>query len=387
MNHHLLQTAPKSKKSSTQKQQEQLHCFVLSGVSLPQDAVLHILTFVGTYNLTHSTSLVAKSWLAASRSPHLWHTLDLHRHCRIFGLIQQQQQQQQPKNMFHCGDDFLKRLLQRPQFKRLQRLTLPETASGHYRQGTLQTISALNLEQLEELDIGYDNRRSRHSPPYYSKYDPLMLLSDFPKLFPQISRINVVTTAAAAAADRQQHRLDCTRLTDIVAFTRQMKARLKSIRIYDLSYSSVDDSVGLLLHALAEHCPNLERLDYERRYHLAQNNKQDRIQERINLNQGILKLLKECTHLRTLCLINLPRRVNAVLEHFARNDNKDDNNEDDYNCDVNKLERLFVVSQFEVPSILLDKVGRRMESFEYISVGEHERRIQERLPCQSRVYW
>lgn len=49
---------------------------LLSGVALTPNIFMHVLEFVPRYDAVLKASLVSKSWLAVTRAPQFWHTLD-----------------------------------------------------------------------------------------------------------------------------------------------------------------------------------------------------------------------------------------------------------------------------------------------------------------------
>jgi len=99
-----------------------------STIHLPEDSFLNIMKFLTGRQIVLYASLVSKSWLAASRNPLLWETLD-----NSCGLTNANKK----LNM-----TALQNLLRRPQFGRLKHLTMPHNALK---------LSAKSIKQLSQL--------------------------------------------------------------------------------------------------------------------------------------------------------------------------------------------------------------------------------------------
>lgn len=111
-------------------------------IHLPEDSFSPILKYLTGKEITHSTSLVSKSWLSASRNPVLWEALD-----KSSGLTNSNKK----LNM-----TALQNLLRRPQFACLKQLMMPQNALK---------LSAKSIKQLAQLcphlelfSVGYHTR-------------------------------------------------------------------------------------------------------------------------------------------------------------------------------------------------------------------------------------
>jgi hypothetical protein len=163
---------------------------IFCGIAIPPDVFRTILSFVSP---PQTGSLVAKNWLAATRSPHFWHTLDAEH-----GLLYQSMT---VRNM----TDLLN-LLSRPQFSSLRVLVPPDKVQ--MRAKALEQI-AKACPNLEEFDLGFSLWSSM-------KVDDKALLA-LPELFPHLKGVRFGT-----------HRVT---VSGMVQFCEKMGDRLISLRI------------------------------------------------------------------------------------------------------------------------------------------------------------
>jgi hypothetical protein len=163
---------------------------IFCGIAIPPDVFRTILSFVSP---PQTGSLVAKNWLAATRSPHFWHTLDAEH-----GLLYQSMT---VRNM----TDLLN-LLSRPQFSSLRVLVPPDKVQ--MRAKALEQI-AKACPNLEEFDLGFSLWSSM-------KVDDKALLA-LPELFPHLKGVRFGT-----------HRVT---VSGMVQFCEKMGDRLISLRM------------------------------------------------------------------------------------------------------------------------------------------------------------
>jgi hypothetical protein len=165
---------------------------ILRGIAIPPDVFRTILSFVSP---PQTESLVAKNWLAATRSPHLWHTLDAEH-----GLLYTSTT---VRNM----TDLLN-LLIRPQFASLRVLIPPDRVQ--MRAKAIEQI-AKACPNLEEFDLGFSLWSSM-------KIDDKTLLA-LPELFPHLKGVRFSTYSVTVSG--------------MVQFCEKMGDRLISLRISD----------------------------------------------------------------------------------------------------------------------------------------------------------
>ena len=137
---------------------------VWTTISLPEDAFLPVMKFLTGRQITHSSSLVSKAWLAASRNPRLWEKLD-----KSAGLTNSNKK----INMTN-----LRQLLGRPQFGHLKLLAMPQNGIK---------LSAKSITQLSHLcphlqlfSIGYST--SHVTGPKAKDDDLVAIVKSFPNL-------------------------------------------------------------------------------------------------------------------------------------------------------------------------------------------------------------
>jgi len=111
-------------------------------IHLPEDSFLPVLKFLTGKEIVKYASLVNKAFLAASRNPLLWETLDKHS-----GLTNSNKK----LNM-----TALQNLLRRPQFARLKHFMMPQNALKLSTKNTKQL--ALLCPHLELFSVGYSTR-------------------------------------------------------------------------------------------------------------------------------------------------------------------------------------------------------------------------------------
>lgn len=195
----------------------------MSGVRLPADVFILILGFLPRCAAVRAASLVSKAWLAATRDPVFWRTLD--------GWNGLSEQSRTVRNMTSMLE-----LLSRRQFSALRSLTPPDRI--RMRKNALVCISKA-CPMLEEIDLGFSIWSAMRA-----SVDDLLSL---PALFPCLESV----------------RLNQWKVTNvgIVEFCKRMGDRLKSIRINslcNLSESLTDDDLDMISHC----CPNLKQFEY-----------------------------------------------------------------------------------------------------------------------------
>uniref|UniRef100_A0A7S3L5H5 F-box domain-containing protein n=1 Tax=Amphora coffeiformis TaxID=265554 RepID=A0A7S3L5H5_9STRA len=303
------------------------HVF-LSHVAVPSDTMLRVFEMLPRYDTVCKAGLVCKSWLALTRSPRLWKTLD-----NANGLTSDSTR---IKNM----TDLLQ-LLGRPQFASLKFLSPPNKVQFR-KKALCQIAGACPL--LEEIDLGC-NIQSSMKP---TGPDILEAVS----LFPHLSKIRFNN-------DRVMD-------YDIQSFCVLMGSRLREIRIDDAT--TFDDDHQLsdgTLETLGRSCPNLVLFQYcYRKFSISAPNPLTA--------KGIISLLKGCTKLHSLGLVKNGVIGLEAFEYILE--------------DSVKLERLFVADHEQLynNNILCDRLSEKLSSFEVVSTEEHNERTRTR---KSLTYW
>ena len=194
-------------------------------VIVPPDVLMNVLSYLKPCSeLVHTASLVAKSWLAVTRSTQLWHTLDSDHGLHRLAI--------NVTNM----DDLLE-LLQRPQFASLKTLIAPDKVQVRVKAPS-QIAKCCPL--LERIDFGF-------SPWSKMKLDENALLQ-LPTLFPHLNAVGFNNYKISDSGLRN--------------FCGVMGDRLLSLRIRDSYNSSWELSDETLIECISQHCPNLEQFDY-----------------------------------------------------------------------------------------------------------------------------
>ena len=302
----------------------------LSDVAVPSDMMLRVFEMLPKYDVVCKAGMVCKSWLALTRSPRLWETLDNENGLKL--------ESKHIKNM----TDLLK-LLRRPQFASLTCLVPPFKVQ--LRKKALEQIAEA-CPLLEEIDLGC----SIWSNMKPSEAD----IMDATSLFPHLSKIH----------------FNNYRLTDtqIRSFCGVMGSRLREIRIDD-AYACDQKLTDATLAAIGRSCPNLELFEY--RYTFMP----ERIANPLT-EEGIISLLRGCTKLHSLALLRNGNIGLGAYEYILE--------------DSVKLERLFVVGHppLHGSTLLCDRLSEKLSSFEVVTKDAHSTRVyQLRTGGKSGNYW
>lgn len=311
-----MRTRPDSRQESATRSFD----FALSGVSLPSEILIRILEILPRCRVVKTASLVSKAWLAATRSPNLWHTLD---------------------NTTGLGDSSasitnmtkLLQLLTRRQFRSLRTLVPPRKV--RMRKKALALI-AKSCPLLEEIDVG----GSLFSCMKATDVDILSL----PALFPRLSGIRL-----------SQWKVTSNGITD---FCKNMGCRLTSVRIDNTVMPGAgteltDDSLALI----ARYCPNLKHFEYGSYLGYGPGS--------LVSGKGIIALLRDGSKLKTLSLLNRVSKGLEVFYHILAQTSA-------------SLERLFVVNHFELMENedICARLKDKIDHFTAIDGKQHARRVQ-----------
>lgn len=310
----------KTRSDSRQEKAARSLDFVLSGVHLPSEILICILAILPRCEIVKTTSLVSKSWLAATRSPKLWHTLD---------------------NTTDLGDSSLSvtnmtdllGLLTRRQFRSLRTLVPPRNV--RMRKRALALI-AKSCPLLEEIDVG----GSLLSCMKATDADILSL----PALFPRLSGIRTSQWKVTS--------------NGITAFCQKMSSRLASLRIDNTIMAGAgtelaDEDLALI----ARYCPNLKRFEYGSYFGFGS----------VSLvsGKGIIALLREGSKLKTLSLLSRASTGLEIFYHILAQSSA-------------PLQRLFVVNHFELLANedICARLKDKIDHFTAIDGKQHMRRVQ-----------
>lgn len=323
----------KTRSSSRQVLAASAPVLILSNVRIPPDVFIRILSFISRPEAVHTASMVCKGWLAVTRDPSFWQSLDSSN--GLGGL----------SSTIRNTSDLLS-LLSRRQFSSLKclvtpvKLRMPKTA--------IVFISKA-CPLLEEIDVGY----SIYSEIHITDTNLLAL----PKLFPRLSKI----------------RLSLKRATNggIAAFCQRMGRRLLSFRIDDLPSPEERALTDETVFVLAGSCPNLERFDYGCFMY------RGNWTEATVSSGGIVALLAGCTSLKSISLLNRISTGLQLFEHMLEMDNLN-------------LDSLFIVGHVDLneDNDLCLRLAAKVKDFEAISDAEHLKRCYSVFESSYfNVYW
>ena len=288
--------------------------------------IIRVFDMLPRYDIVHKAGLVCKAWLALTRYPQLWTTLDHQNGLKSISI--------RIKNMVD-----LLGLLRRRQFTSLKTLSPPSTV--FLRKNALSEI-AESCPLLEEINLGCSLRCHMKPTRQY--------LLDTVSIFPHLSKIRFNNSRIMD----DDIRLFCVRMGD----------RLREIRIEDETTKHDDHQLtNKTLRIIGRHCPNLELFQYTYNHH-------DISRQNPFTAKGIISLLTRCTKLRSLALIRNEHIGLNAFEFILE--------------DSVKLERLFVVDheQLKKNKKLCKRLSQKLRLLQILTKKEHEERILKRP-----TYW
>lgn len=297
---------------------------LLSGVQIPKDVFIRVLEFMPRRQAVHTASLVCKTWLAATREPSFWKSLD-HAH----GLIEQ--------SLSIMSITKLLELVSRRQFAALKSLTPP--CAVPLTSKSLKLI-AKACPLLEEIDIGF------------AIYCNMLHITDadflsLPSLFPHLAGIRFSLRSRLT-------------LAGIANFCQSMGTRLATLRISDFApYRVYSESYDELLVTVAQCCPNLIQFEYGSIFDPTFDPRESLFSEK-----GVIALLKGCTGMKILNLLSRANTGLAIFEYII-GDNPIE------------LERMYIVHHPELYAnkMLRTRLAEKVKHFNVATVNEHGSRL------------
>jgi hypothetical protein len=250
---------------------------VIGTCTLPGEMTLYILGFLPKTDLVHTISLVSTMWCHLSKSPLLWQSLDFPMELKA------------SKKRLSSMARFTK-LLQRPQFASLKKLSFPNV----YR--TMNRNIFHNFSKtcplLEELDFETVYGNSLGVRPFDSEMENL------PFIFPNLKKVSLEMLRSTSENLQQFVKGMGGRLVQLhVSAGRALQER-------ECCFDETLESIGL-------HCPNLESF----RYGFLEDWHEDHFEDTVTDN-GIISLIQGCPKLKVCIQVCHAKGSFVPLETF-----------------------------------------------------------------------